>query len=179
MDQFSFQAKEGYELLFIRIWPSFPASALTAYLECWPSESRHKYAYITWRTLTGHTALQPRSQSNNFTTRANRVSAPSIKAQKLHNHINTTQYLTILSEVLGDDTKYKNCIQKKIKNGLIMGAFLTIHVKMFCLPICQLKIGCERAADIAICYGEDGSGIPLRGEIFSPRLDRPCATPTV
>ena len=59
-----------------------------------------------------------------------------------------------------------------------MGAFLTTHVKMFCLPICQLKIGWDTAADIAIRYGQDGSGIPKRGEIFLPRPDRPCATPT-
>jgi len=46
-----------------------------------------------------------------------------------------------------------------------MGAFLTTRVKV-CLPICQLKIGWDRAADIAIRCGQDGSGIPVRGRDF-------------
>ena len=59
-----------------------------------------------------------------------------------------------------------------------MVAFLTTRVKVFCLPICQLKIDWDRAADIAIRCGQDGSGIPVRGEIFIPRPDRPRATLT-
>jgi len=64
--------------------------------------------------------------------------------------------------------------KERINNGSV-----SYHTCKNVLSSCQLKIGWKRAADIAILYGQDGSGIPVRGEIFFPRPGRPCATPTV